>query len=171
MYHAKLGRWLTRDPLGDPGFEIGSEDNGERASGDLRQNQVGNLQLKKMLGVERAKGPNLYAYVRNGPINAVDLLGLFDPVKDAEKLWTRVAIPLILADLGIIACVCWNLKRGYGGTLNTPGSIIATLTPIGLSAGQAACGGPFRIELLIWKEQNSEQCHFNYVIVCLGVEA
>jgi RHS repeat-associated protein len=60
-YDPELGRWLSRDPLGD---------------------------------AEVQEGPNLYAYVRNNPINATDPLGLCceaekaalqDMMKDADK--------------------------------------------------------------------------------------
>ena len=56
-YDSNLGRWISRDPLGEP------------------------------------DGPNLYAYVRNDPINATDPLGLETACKTkdaAEDDWDRV---------------------------------------------------------------------------------
>lgn len=48
VYDPELGRWLSRDPLGN---------------------------------AELSQGPNLYAYVDNGPINHTDPMGLFDSEK------------------------------------------------------------------------------------------
>jgi RHS repeat-associated protein len=53
-YSPSTGRWLTRDPIGEPGFELS------------RQQQPSPI----------AGGPNLYAFVANTPLNAIDPLGL-----------------------------------------------------------------------------------------------
>ena len=53
-YRADLGRWLNRDPLGEPGFEA------------LRHGRA------NLLG----DGPNRYLFVANNPINKWDYLGL-----------------------------------------------------------------------------------------------
>src|SRR5207249_4362990 len=59
FYDPNLQRWINRDPLGEPGFELirGTSDY-VSVTGD---------------------GPNLYAFVRNGPLQAIDLLGLGKP--------------------------------------------------------------------------------------------
>jgi len=49
-----MGRWLNRDPLGEPGFEV------------LRRNRPS----------LRGDGPNSYHFVGNNPISNVDHLGL-----------------------------------------------------------------------------------------------
>ncbi len=53
-YNASTGRWLSRDPLGEPGFELS------------RGGKVDPL----------GGGPNLYAFVGNNPIDQTDYLGL-----------------------------------------------------------------------------------------------
>ena len=54
FYDPAVQRWLSRDPLGEPGFEL------------LRGRKP------DLLG----DGPNLYLFVGNNPINVIDLLGL-----------------------------------------------------------------------------------------------
>src|SRR5665213_1821386 len=62
-YDPKLQRWLNRDPLGELGFEL-----------------VHNSRLRTVWSllqpVERFEGPNLYEFIRNNSLTAVDLFGL-----------------------------------------------------------------------------------------------
>jgi RHS repeat-associated protein len=58
FYDPLTQRWLNRDPLGEPGFET------------LRHNR------SSVLGSE----PNRYLFVKNNPINSVDLFGLMDSI-------------------------------------------------------------------------------------------
>jgi len=53
-YSPSTGSWFSRDPIGEPGFEL------------MRQQQPSLM----------AGGPNLYAFVANSPVNAIDPLGL-----------------------------------------------------------------------------------------------
>ena len=59
------GRWLSRDPLDEAGFEL------------LR---TGKANLPD-------DGPNHYALIDNNPINSVDALGLASIPKDAEECY------------------------------------------------------------------------------------
>jgi RHS repeat-associated protein len=61
-YSADLGRWLSRDPIGEPSFEASSD--------------VLPPLWARQKPAELVEGPNLYAYVRNGPVNDGDGLGL-----------------------------------------------------------------------------------------------
>ena len=54
FYNPGLGRWTSRDPVGEPGFEA----------------------IRNKPPSVRAGGPNLYLFVHNEPINRFDLLGL-----------------------------------------------------------------------------------------------
>ena len=63
-YDPELGRWISRDPLGDPSMRLMPGVVG------LEQNARGNL--ASGLPVEMLLGPNLYEYVRNDPTNGID---------------------------------------------------------------------------------------------------
>jgi RHS repeat-associated protein len=67
FYHPELQKWPNRDPLGEPGFEL------------LRQ--VGE-------DVE-STGPNLYAFVRNDPVNQFDPLGLKEKKEKSYWDWVK----------------------------------------------------------------------------------
>jgi RHS repeat-associated protein len=86
--HCKLGRWLSRDPLGEPGFEVlpGGKNN------DL------------------SDGPNLYAYIHNNPINTADPDGLLAPL---PILLVSLAVGncLITAYLFIQFFKCWERSQ------------------------------------------------------------
>jgi RHS repeat-associated protein len=62
-YNADLGRWLNRDPLGEPLLQT---------SGDVPSP----LSWARKKPAELVDGPNLYAYVRNDPAEYGDALGL-----------------------------------------------------------------------------------------------
>ncbi|HRT10635.1 MAG TPA: RHS repeat-associated core domain-containing protein [Candidatus Paceibacterota bacterium] len=85
-YSPSTGRWLSKDPLGEPGFRLlaaGEQPNLVGMSDDdiERVNQTFN----------EPGGPNLYGFCANSPINKVDRLGLdFNwgtpgPIPPAEK--------------------------------------------------------------------------------------
>jgi hypothetical protein len=76
-YSPSTGRWLSRDPNGDPGFEL------LRASSAVPK--VGQIASAAYLPpsrlfvrdtVESKREPNRYDFVANTPISAVDLFGL-----------------------------------------------------------------------------------------------
>jgi RHS repeat-associated protein len=72
VYVPELHRWLNRDPLGN----VASVKDVYRMFGLLQPpNRVGSLSA--MLPFEKLIGPNLYDYVDNDPINAIDPLGLW----------------------------------------------------------------------------------------------
>src|SRR5262249_34877694 len=60
FYDPSTQRWVSRDPLGDSGFRLSSPQS----------------PVKRGAPVERFEGPNLYAQVRNRPLDRVDALGL-----------------------------------------------------------------------------------------------
>ncbi len=65
-YAPNLQRWLNRDPIGEPGFEL------------LRGGKANPWEgiLSSGIPAEVSQGPNLYAYVRNNSLNKIDPLGL-----------------------------------------------------------------------------------------------
>jgi RHS repeat-associated protein len=74
FYNPNLQRWLNRDPLGEPGFEVMQRAAPYRAH-SLVQGPA-----------ERIEGPNLYEYVRNNPIQYVDPLGLQVPPQVIQEI-------------------------------------------------------------------------------------
>jgi len=88
FYDPILQRWLNRDPLGEPGFELvkGHEP-------DLLRD-----------------GPNLYAFVRNNSVNRIDPFGLatqdkIDEIKKAIALAQQIREILAAAQSGK-GCAC-----------------------------------------------------------------
>jgi hypothetical protein len=75
-YCPSTGRWLSRDPLGEPGFEL------FRASGAVpRVDRVVSIASLPGLWINRdsnreKKEPSPYPFVANNPIMSVDSLGL-----------------------------------------------------------------------------------------------
>jgi len=76
-YCPSTGRWLSRDPLGEPGFE-----NLRAAGATPRIGQVTSpISLTSSRWINRdpistANDPNRYAFVKNAPVNLADPLGL-----------------------------------------------------------------------------------------------
>jgi len=63
-YCQSTGRWLSRDPIGESGFQI--QQTASLPSGRwIQRDSIG----------ERG-GPNLYGFIANNPVNSVDELGL-----------------------------------------------------------------------------------------------
>jgi RHS repeat-associated protein len=63
-YDANLQRWPNRDPLGEPGFEV----------------------LRRAAETRRTLDPNLYAFLKNDPLNTVDPFGLIGLPTDIDSI-------------------------------------------------------------------------------------
>jgi RHS repeat-associated protein len=61
-YNASTGRWNSRDPFREPGFEVAAGRPGTYGGPVNLMGERGN--------------PNLFAFVRNNPLNEIDLFGL-----------------------------------------------------------------------------------------------
>jgi len=75
-YKPQTGRWLSRDPVGEPGFQVL-----QAASGAPRAVPASaDTALPAGRWFERdsevLSGPSLYGFVFNSPLNVVDVLGL-----------------------------------------------------------------------------------------------
>jgi RHS repeat-associated protein len=75
-YSATLGRWLSRDPIGEPAVS-------SLALGATMPQTDSGVEPVKL--AETLVGPNLYSFVGNNPISNFDPLGLCD-CKDANPL-------------------------------------------------------------------------------------
>lgn len=72
FYNPDAGRWLNRDPIGEKGFNV------------LRRQHRGPVFTKRSASGSRLYDYNLYAFVQNSPVDAVDYLGL---AAICDKLW------------------------------------------------------------------------------------
>jgi RHS repeat-associated protein len=90
FYNPSTGRWLSRDPINEPGFKVS---NSSRKTFD------------------RVEERNLYLFVVNRPINAVDAFGLAIP-KEAEDCY--VVHPLYPDDP---ACNKYGERKYLGASL------------------------------------------------------
>jgi RHS repeat-associated protein len=95
-YNPSTGRWLSKDPMGESGFELISNRPKSNAEQQLARRQSGLQHLQQANprlrilgnGFQQHTWPmsiggdmitqtgNLYAFVRNDPLNAMDALGL-----------------------------------------------------------------------------------------------
>ena len=82
FYRPNDQRWLNRDPLAEPGFDI--------------VRGVGRTTKLFTKSAELVEGPNSYAFVRNDPLSWIDLFGLacnkelLDEAYRNIEYWTRV---------------------------------------------------------------------------------
>src|SRR3974390_3128429 len=88
-YDPNMARWLTRDPIGEPGFQL--------VQGALGKSQVGAVSVSQQLSLRGERDvdldggeavaaasrpatisvePNMYGFVLNDPENRIDALGL-----------------------------------------------------------------------------------------------
>ena len=87
-YCPSTGRWLSRDPMGEPGFE-----NLRAPSMVPEIGQATNLILMpagRWINRDPIAGmsaPNLYGFVINDPINKIDPFGLDDWSPNTLKTW------------------------------------------------------------------------------------
>ena len=76
FYNPQTGHWLNRDPIGELGFEVFHKQN--------------------IPIIERKKGPSLYEFADNNPINMIDVLGLTGedyPIKHYKECRDWLADP------------------------------------------------------------------------------
>jgi RHS repeat-associated protein len=92
-YDANLQRWLNRDPLGDPGFEV------IRAGG-----AEGNFRTFRTFA-EWLQSPNLFAFLANDPISLTDSKGL-----QTTPTGCCIIVPCPPSTL----ITCWNRCRAKG---------------------------------------------------------
>ena len=86
-YCPSTGRWLSHDPMGEPGFETIRAASAVPKVGQV----ISPVSLLPGHRVERdpiaeSKQANLYHFVHNNPITRMDYLGLRDPIFGAGKL-------------------------------------------------------------------------------------
>ncbi len=74
VYNPQTGRWLSRDPAGEPGFELLQHPQASPASSRGVALPQGRLFHRDPIEERGVK--NLYGYVNNNPIRNIDALGL-----------------------------------------------------------------------------------------------
>jgi hypothetical protein len=79
-YNPQTGRWLSRDPMGEPGFEFLRAANAVPRVGQVAS--TASLPPSRWINrdpIAEKRGANRYAFVANNPISTIDLLGLDSP--------------------------------------------------------------------------------------------
>lgn len=79
-YCPSTGRWLSRDPIGEPGFQALQTASSPSRIGNSVLQSSGRWVSRDP--IEEKGGLNLYGFVVNSPVNTVDFLGLriADPI-------------------------------------------------------------------------------------------
>lgn len=78
-YSPSTGRWLSRDPNGEPGFETLRVASAVPKVGQVTGSaSLAPSRLFSRDSIEAAKSPNAYVFVHNNPQNRIDVLGLSD---------------------------------------------------------------------------------------------
>jgi hypothetical protein len=67
FYDPNLGRWLSRDPIGEGGFQL------------ISRERVPRSEFGFVVNGEAQESPSAYRFVHNNPLSRVDPLGLDDP--------------------------------------------------------------------------------------------
>jgi hypothetical protein len=154
-YCPSTGRWLSRDPMGEPGFE-----NFRAAAVVPRVGQIANsafMPPARWVNRDSAaakKDPNRYAFVLNNPIVQYDLLGLDCPGCDKPPLVPSSIWNVTSGDCALRCCA--QHDQCYDQNHCDQSSWITTLAKLAL----ANEGIP------VWFTP-CEQCNVN-VIGCMG---
>lgn len=151
FYNPSTGRWLSRDPLGEPAFEAARQ-----------------VQAEMLLAV----GPNKYLFVENDPLNNHDVNGLAagacagGMVIDLGSVPAGATIVRVVPVAGVLYLV-WELCTCRAGTcppcpLGPPGG--SRFDKVPPSAKHFPCPGSHAH--LWWFETNQEpwpscKCHYN----------
>jgi hypothetical protein len=78
-YDPTTGRWLNRDPIGEPGFQVLQAVQTPTAASGRWINRNPGGEAAAVTFSPQVDDPNLYTFVMNNPVSTIDLLGL--------KLW------------------------------------------------------------------------------------
>jgi hypothetical protein len=92
FYDPTVGRWLSRDPVGEPGFQVLHAATATPQmiapvslppSRWIQRDAITNLNTNEKQG-----GVNRYGFVENNPIGKIDPLGLLTWSQAGEAIWT-----------------------------------------------------------------------------------
>jgi RHS repeat-associated protein len=142
LYSPTLGRWPSRDPINEPGFQLLT-----------RRVQPFNLQEEN----------DVYRFALNDSINKYDPDGRVVPAAPV----VIIIAGSVAIEYGVrIYCVC-AFKRGQEAYLRTPTAILAHFSAVITATIQTYCDGPGTVRLHLWKDQNGD-CHDELVVICTG---
>jgi RHS repeat-associated protein len=142
-YSPSPGRWLSRDPLGESGFELSSrrpkspqEIKRELVTARYSELQrlfpslVGHLDLPPIMPQIQ-----IYSFVQNNPLNEIDPHGLFILDAQIAIVIAAAAATLAVTDGIPLAALCSGLDRGASASLQTVGTaaVEALLEGLGYS--------------------------------------
>jgi hypothetical protein len=114
-YSPSTGRWLSRDPVGEPGFETLHAVSAVPRVGQVASATAlppGRLFVRDS---EAAKNePNRYGFVNNHPVNDIDVLGLLVGSVSFEQYYGYMTTSLFWAERGINVEIVWTPPAEWG---------------------------------------------------------
>ncbi len=188
-YNPSTGRWLSRDPINEPGFQLFQQIQPPNRS-KKEPVQAGSVGLPRAfkqhfkrnsrffsVGTEMQKAGEPvgrsdisfidYQFCRNDPIARFDVNGLKDidgPGCGYFVTQIGIAAALALLDWGIYNYVCSDIPPDQEAFIRTPGSAAATIANLLAIGAQCGSAGGL-VYMHIWSDSKCG-CHRNYVIIC-----
>ena len=129
-YNPQTGRWLSRDPLGEPGFQVLQAANASPRVGNpvplppgrfISRDSIGEIGFETLRAGRgrriHAEDENLYRFVGNDPVRRIDPLGLFVSANPDDAVAVGNAFADVFADTGGVIDANFGAVVGGGVTV------------------------------------------------------